>query len=102
MAPSRRPIVEGARIGKQAAHSLVAVATISRVAQPTEGQSEIGAIAGHAIKQILCQGQIVRTGLQQTEFAAEARGIGRLKASGERVASENAIRLGSGPDPIRT
>src|SRR5205085_5192993 len=85
MAPSRRPIVQGARIGKQAAHTRVAVGAGSRVAQPAEDQGEIGAVAGHALKEVLCEGQIVRPRLEQAELAAEARGVGRLEAGGERV-----------------
>src|SRR4030095_2712809 len=54
MAPSRRPIVEGARIGKQAAHTRVAVGAGSRVAQPAEDQGEIGAVVGHALEKVLC------------------------------------------------
>src|SRR6266699_3326093 len=54
VAPSRRPIVEGARIGKQAAYTRVAVGAGSRVAQPAEDQGEIGAVAGHALEEVLC------------------------------------------------
>src|SRR5215831_15698344 len=85
MAPFRGPIVERARIGKQAAHTRVAVGAGSRVAQPAEDQGEIGAVAGHALKEVLCEGQIVRPRLEQAELAAEARGVGRLEAGGERV-----------------
>jgi hypothetical protein len=53
MAPSRRPIVEGARIGRQAAYTGVAVGAGSRVAQPAEDQGEIRAIAGHAVEEVL-------------------------------------------------
>ena len=75
MAPSRRPIVEGAWIGKQAAHS--------RVAQPAEGQGEIGTVAGHALQEVLCQGQIVRPRLEQAELAA-ARAYFGLAGTGPR------------------
>jgi len=54
MSPSHRPIVEGARIGKQVAHSRVAVGAGSRVAQPAEDQGEIDAITGHALEEVLC------------------------------------------------
>src|ERR1700731_4858609 len=40
MTPSHRPIVEGAGIGKQAAHTRVAVWAGSGVAQPAEEQGE--------------------------------------------------------------
>jgi hypothetical protein len=83
MAPSHRPIVEGARIGKQAAHTRVAVGAGSGVAQPAEEQGEIGAVASHALEEVLCQGQIVRPRSEQAELAAEARGICRLEAGGE-------------------
>ena len=52
--PSRRPIVEGARIGKQAAYTGVGVGAGGRVAQPAEDQGEIGAVAGHALEEVLC------------------------------------------------
>jgi hypothetical protein len=83
MAPSHCPIVEGARIGKQAAHIRVAVGAGSGVAQPAEYQGEIGAVASHALEEVLCQGQIVRPRSEQAELAAEARGICRLEAGGE-------------------
>src|SRR6516225_9634429 len=54
MAPPRRPIVEGARIGKQATHTRVPVEACSSVAQPAEDQGEIGAVAGHALEEVLC------------------------------------------------
>ena len=54
MSPSHRPIVEGAWIGKQVAHSRVAVGAGSRVAEPAEDQSEIDAVAGHALEEVLC------------------------------------------------
>src|SRR6202011_4004925 len=78
-------IVEGARIGKQAAYTGVALGAGGRVAQPAEDQGEIGAVAGHALEEVLCQGQIVRPRSEQAELAAEARGICRLEAGGERV-----------------
>src|SRR5215471_18210901 len=53
MSPSHHPIVEGAWIGKQVAHSRVVVGACSRVAQPAEHQGEIDAVAGHALKQVL-------------------------------------------------
>src|SRR6202011_4961198 len=79
-------IVEGARIGKQAAYTGVALGAGGRVAQPAEDQGEIGAVAGHALEEVLCQGQIVRPRLEQAELSAEARGVGRLEAGGERGA----------------
>ena len=54
MAPSRRPIVEGVRIGKQAAYTGVAVGAGGSVAQPAEDQGEIGAVAGHALEEVSC------------------------------------------------
>src|SRR5580704_1675369 len=72
MTPSHRPIVEGARIGKQAAHIRIAVGAGSGVAQPAEEQGEIGAVASHALEEVLCQGQIVRPRSEQAELAAEA------------------------------
>src|ERR1700722_14165299 len=84
MAPSRRPIVECARICKQDPYTRIALRT-RRVAQTAEDQREIGAGEGHAAEQVLCQGQIVRPRLEQAELAAEARGIGRLEGLGERV-----------------
>jgi hypothetical protein len=48
MAPFRRPIVEGARIAKQAAHTRVAIGAGGGVAQPAEHHGEIGVVAGHA------------------------------------------------------
>src|SRR5262245_60801806 len=75
VAPSRRPIVEGARIGKQAAHTRVAVGAGSRVAQPAEDQGEIGAVAGHAIEEGVWWGQIVRARLGQAELADGGGGV---------------------------
>ena len=74
-------------MGKQAAHSLVAVGADSRIAQPAEGQGEIGAVAGHALQEILCQGQIVRPRLQQTELAAEARGVRSKRVANASIGS---------------
>src|SRR5262249_58187531 len=79
MSPSHHPIVEGAWIGKQVAHSRVVVGAGSRVAEPAEEQGEIDAVAGHALKQVLRYGQIVRPRLEQAELAAKSRGVGRLE-----------------------
>ena len=42
----------------------------------------------------MCQGQIVRPRSEEAELAAEARGIGRLEAGGERV--DRLLRLFDG------
>ena len=72
-----------ARICKQAAHTRIALRAGRRVAQTAEDQGEISAVEGHALEQVLCQAQIVRSRLEEAELAAEARGVGHLEGLGE-------------------
>src|SRR3984893_16473108 len=99
MAPSRRPIVECARICKQDTHTPIALRTGRRIAQTAEDRAETGAVAGHALEQVSCQGQIVRPRLEQAELAAEACGVGRLEGLGERA--DCLLRLFDGVVVVR-
>jgi hypothetical protein len=71
IAPSHRPIVKGVRGAEQAVHCRVTLRTRRGIAEPPEGQSEIGAVARHEIEKILCERQIAGLRLQQAEPAIE-------------------------------
>ena len=83
LAPSVGPIVKSGRIGEEAADSRVSIRAGLSVGKSPESQCEIRPIAGHALEEILCQGEVARLLLKQAKFAPEARCIGRLEAAGE-------------------
>ena len=60
------------------------------VGKSPERQCEIRPIAGHALEEILRQGEVALVVLKQAKFATEARGIGRLEAASE--CAERSIR----------
>jgi hypothetical protein len=53
------------------------------VGKSPERQCEIRPIAGHALEEILRQGEVALVVLKQAKFATEARGIGRLELASE-------------------
>ena len=86
-APCSSPCVIGGRIGEQCADCLVAFRSGRGIAQPAEGQGEVGAVGGHALEQILGQRRIALALGEEAKLAAQAGSASRFelrREGGER------------------
>src|ERR1022692_1232294 len=86
--PSDRPQVIRFRILEKYAHFPIAFRTLCGIAKFAEGQGKVGAVGGHAVKQILDQPQVAFALGKETKFAAKAgelKFLECLRELGERL-----------------
>ena len=90
LAPARSPFIEGCGIGELSPDAVV-VGISGGIAQPAEGESEVGLILGHGIEHILHQCFVAVARGEQADLLAQSGLIG----GGEffRECAERELRL---------
>ena len=79
LAPCGSPRVISAGVGEQRAYSRVAFRSCCGIAQPAEGQGEVGAVGGHALQQVFSKLRIALALREEAKLAPQAGVASRLE-----------------------